>query len=127
MTLWIFVFLAQAILAARGNLKYHRKLGLIGMALGIMVFLSTVVADVRARLTDTPPEGDGSWDVLLIALSGSILFALFFGWGVLARKKAAVHKRLLLLATIAILQAAVDRIRFFTGVGYGILCTLPLP
>src|SRR4051812_44655246 len=83
MTLWILVFLAQAILAARGNLNYHRTLGLIAVALGILVFLSTIAADVRARLTNSPPEADGSWDVLLIALSGSILFGFFFGWGIL--------------------------------------------
>ena len=28
MTSWILVFLAQAVLAASGNLKFHRKLGL---------------------------------------------------------------------------------------------------
>lgn len=120
MTLWIVVFLAQAILAAKGNLSYHRILGLIAVALGILVWLSTIAADVRSRLANSPPEPDDSWDILLIGLYGSILFALFFGWGMLSRKKAAVHKRLLLLATIVILQAAVDRIRFLPGLNLAI-------
>ncbi|MEO6721553.1 MAG: hypothetical protein ABIN67_14385 [Ferruginibacter sp.] len=120
MTLWLLVFLAQAILAAKGNLNYHRTLGLVAVALGILVWLSTVAADVRSRLANSPPEPDDSWDILLIGLFGSILFALFFGWGMFARKNAAVHKRLLLLATIVILQAAIDRIRFLPGLNVAV-------
>jgi hypothetical protein len=44
------------------------------------------------------------------------LFGLFFAWGMVVRKKdTTAHKRLLLLATIVILQPAIDRIRFLPG------------
>jgi hypothetical protein len=121
MASWLFVFLAQAILAAKGNLRYHRKLGLLSVILGAAVWLSAVGADVRARIATSPPMGDSdSWNVQLIGICASTLFALFFTWGILARKNAAVHKRLLLLASIVILQAAVDRTRFLPGIGSAI-------
>ena len=120
MTSWLLIFLTQAILAAKGNLNYHRKLGLFSVGLGVIVWLSAIAADVRARIATSPPAGDDSWDVLLIGIYASTLFALFFSWGILARKNAAVHKRLLLLATMVILQAAVDRTRWLPGIGAAI-------
>src|SRR5882762_1906527 len=36
MTSWLLVFLAQAILAAKGNFKYHRRLGIFAVALGVL-------------------------------------------------------------------------------------------
>ena len=41
-----------------------------------------------------------------------MLFGVFFGAAVLYRKKPEIHKRLILLATVALLFAAVSRMRF---------------
>jgi hypothetical protein len=113
MTLWILVFLAQAVLAAKGNLKFHRKLGLISAALGVLVFVSIAIATIHAKIAYSPPVGDNdAWGILAQQLYGLVLFGLFFTWGITVRKNAAPHKRLLLIATIVLVQAAVDRIRF---------------
>jgi uncharacterized membrane protein YozB (DUF420 family) len=117
MVSWLLVFLAQAILAAKGNLKFHRKLGPISVVLGALVFLSIGIAIVHAKIAYSPPVGDlDAWGILSQQLYGFILFGLLFTWGILARKNAAVHKRLLLLATLVLIQAAVDRIRFLPGI-----------
>lgn len=117
MASWLLVFLAQAILAAKGNLKFHRKLGLISVVLGVLVFLSIGIAIVHAKIAYSPPVGDAdAWGILSQQLYGFLLFGLLFTWGILARKNAAVHKRLLLLATLVLIQAAVDRIRFLPGI-----------
>jgi hypothetical protein len=116
MVSWLLVFLAQAVLAAKGNLKFHRKLGLISVVLGVLVFLSIGIATVHAKIAYSPPLGDAdAWGILSLQLYGFILFGLLFTWGILTRKNAAAHKRLLLLATLILMQAAVDRIRFLPG------------
>jgi hypothetical protein len=50
-------------------------------------------------------------------LYGISIFGLFFTSGILARKNAAVHKRLLFFATLVLMQAAIDRTRFLPGMG----------
>jgi hypothetical protein len=117
MVCWLLVFLAQAILAAKGNLKFHRKLGLISVVLGVLVFLSIGVAIVHAKIAYSPPVGDAdAWGILSQQLYGFLLYGVLFTWGILARKNAGAHKRLLLLATVVLIQAAVDRIRFLPGI-----------
>jgi hypothetical protein len=121
MASWLLVFLAQAILAAKGNLRFHRKLGLISVVLGAIVFLSIGIATVHAKIAYSPPLGDNdAWGILSQQLYGFILFGLLFTWGILARKNAAAHKRLLLLATLVLIQAAVDRIRFLPGLNVAV-------
>jgi hypothetical protein len=116
MSSWILVFLAQTILAAKGSFQFHRKLGLISVALGALAFLSIFIATVHAKIAYSPPVGDNdTWGIFAQQLYGLALFGLFFAWGILVRKNAAAHKRLLLLATIILIQAATDRIRFLPG------------
>jgi len=119
---WLLIFLTQTILAARRNLKFHRQLGLFSIGLAILVWLSMIIASVRAEIAASPPVDaqDGSWDILLINLFGIILFGLFFTWGILVRKKAANHKLLLYFATTVLIQAGIDRIRFLPGMSSGV-------
>jgi hypothetical protein len=117
MSSWLLVFLVQSVLVVKGELKYHRRLGLLSVGLGVMVWLCMISASIRGRLAYYFPVEDDVWDVLLIELYASSLFALFFTWGILVRKDAAAHKRLILLATIIIMTAAVDRIQFLPGAG----------
>lgn len=110
MTSWLLLFLTQSILVAKRNFQFHRKLGMLAVAIGILVWLSMIIASVRARLEYYIPVADDSWDILLVELYASSLFALFFTWGIMARKNAAAHKRMLLLSTIILMTAAIDRI-----------------
>ena len=117
MTAWLGIFLAQSLLVANANVKRHRQLGQTGFVFGVLVWLSLVVVTVRALIANNPPEADGQFDILFIQLEGLILFGVFFTWGMLVRRKDLdAHKRLLFLATVVILQAAVDRIRFLPGI-----------
>lgn len=114
---WLLVFLAQALLAAKGNLKFHRKLGLVSVALGILVLLSIGIAIIHARVAYSSPLGDSeSWGIFSQQLYGFLVFGLLFTWGISVRRHAVAHKRLLLLATIVLIQAAVDRIHFLPGI-----------
>lgn len=112
MTSWILLYLTQTILAATGNLKIHRRLGLISVILGVLVFIVMGVVSFHIVIVNHPPQGSFLFDLLLIDFFEMLGFALFFTWGMLVRKKnPGAHKRLLTLATFTLLMAAVDRIQ----------------
>ena len=118
---WLLVFLGQTILVARGNLKFHRQLGLFFTAYGAIVWLCMLATSARARIAFAPPLEDITWDILLIELYAMTMFGLFFTWGILARKNTGTHKRLVLLATLVLLQAAIDRIPWLPRGSNGVL------
>jgi len=117
MASWLLIMLTQTILAAKGNFKLHQQLGFFSIGLAILVWLTMCIVTVRPIIANSPPVFtlDGTWDIMLISLCQIILFPLFFIWGILVRKKAVMHKRLLLFSTLVLLQAAVDRIIFLPG------------
>jgi hypothetical protein len=115
MASWLLMFFTQSFLAARGNLRYHKQLGLWGAALGGLVIVTLLATIIRRRFGIWYPEGSFVWDIFVIELYATALFILFFTWGIAVRKDSPSHKRLLLLATIIIMGAATDRIRFLPG------------
>ena len=117
---WLFIFLTQTFLAARGNLKFHRQLGVFAAFYGAIICLLMPTTSIRARLTFPFPVEDFIWDVLALEIAGAMMFILFFAWGMLVRKNAAAHKRLLLLATIILMGAAIDRMRWLPRLENGL-------
>jgi hypothetical protein len=112
MTSWILLYLTQTVLVASGNLKIHRRLGLLSGVLGVFVFLVMAMVSFNIVIANHPPEGSFLFDLLLIDFYEMLCFALFFTWGMRLRKKnSSAHKRLLTLATVVLLSAAVDRIQ----------------
>ncbi|HEX6226860.1 MAG TPA: hypothetical protein VFZ52_20725 [Chryseolinea sp.] len=115
MTTWLLVFITQTILAAKGYLKFHRQLGLFSIGIGVLIWISMWVASARALISFNPPVGHFLFDVLIIQCYGIVLFGLFFIWGILERKHGAIHKRLLFLSTLSLMQAAIDRMHWLPG------------
>jgi magnesium-transporting ATPase (P-type) len=77
MTVWLLIFLAQALLGAFGRLKYHRQLGFLSVGLGTVVWITMGVVTVSALIRDNPPEGDGQFTTLALSLSSVALFGFF--------------------------------------------------
>lgn len=112
MTSWLLIFITQTLLSATGRLKFHRKLGLFAVVLGVLIWISMWIVSARALIGYNPPVDNFLFDVLLVQFYGIALFGLFFTWGILVRKNAAAHKRLLFLATLVLIQAGIDRIHW---------------
>ncbi|MCY7356663.1 MAG: hypothetical protein LH609_04200 [Rudanella sp.] len=120
MTAWLGVFLAQTILVSRGNVRLHRQLGQFSVGLGVLVWISMIVGSIRSLISHNLPIDSFMFDVLLAECQGVLLFGVFFTWGMLVRKNVAVHKRLLFLATLILLQAAIDRMHWLPGINSAI-------
>lgn len=111
---WMFLLVAQTVLAAQGKIQLHRQAGNFGIVLGSAVFFMGLLVSFIAPVmtfnagTRTLDEAAG---FLLIPLGDMALFGPLFFAAVAYRKKAELHKRLMILATIAIAFAAIFRMQ----------------
>lgn len=111
-TSWLVLFLTQTGLVAANRTGIHRRLGIAGAVIAVLVVVvGTATAIVRAKQGAAPP-GVPPLAFLTIPLGDMLVFPTLVGMGFYFRRRADVHKRLMLLATIAILPAAVARLPF---------------
>jgi hypothetical protein len=78
----------------------------------LMVVVGSLTAVVRAKVFVAPPDAPSPLVFLTIPLGDMLVFGLLVGAGFYYRRRPDVHKRLMLLATVAILPAAVARLPF---------------
>ena len=112
-TSWLVLFLTQTTLVATNRTRIHRRLGIVGAVVAtLMVVIGVTTAIIRAKIIDVPPGSPSPLVFLTIPLGDMLMFAIIVGAGFYFRRRADVHKRLMLLATISILPAAVARLPF---------------
>lgn len=124
---WLILLLTQTVLMATGRPAHHRKLGLAGFVLmPAMIFAGVALVPVMLEQLFTtlanpalpPPVRQElealsafAMNILLQQTRTGLLFALFVGLALqLRRTDFETHKRLMILATIIPLGAAIDRI-----------------
>src|SRR6516162_1655106 len=119
-TAWIVLLVAQTALVAGHRTDIHRKLGVAGAVLAAVVFIVGVAVSVETlRRRGGPPGGDLNEEIKFFAipLGDIIVFAVLVGVAILQRQQSDTHKRLMLLATISLLTAAVARSLRQVGMG----------
>lgn len=110
---WLVLLLAQTSLVAAKRTDIHRRLGIIGAVIAtLMIGIGTVTAIIRAKIVEVPPGSPSPLVFLTIPLGDMLVFGILVGAGFYFRRRADTHKRLMLLATIAILPAATARLPF---------------
>lgn len=119
MSAWIVLFVTQTLLIAKRRSGLHRKLGLAGAFLAIVVVALGIYTISRAILRQQPDANLELFSLLYVAFDG--LSLLLFGGLVFAairmRLKHPVHKRLMLLAFVSLLPPAFGRfVAYFTRV-----------
>jgi uncharacterized membrane protein YozB (DUF420 family) len=116
-TAWLLLFLAQTSLVSVGRTDLHRRVGPAGAALAVLfVIVGYATSITAARKGVTPPGGPPPLAFLAVPLVTLLSFAVLATLGVLWRRERDTHRRLMLLATIAILPPAFARFRWF---GFG--------
>lgn len=110
-TSWIVLLLTQTALVAANRTDVHRRLGIAGALVAVLlVVVGTLTAIIRARQGAAPPGGPPPLVFLAIPLFDMLVFSSLVGAGFYFRRRPDVHKRLMLLATISILAAAIARL-----------------
>jgi len=109
MSLWVILFVTQIALVATHRTAVHRKLGVFGAFLALVVFcvgvLTGLMAAARGDAVDIPPL-----QFLIIPLGDMVLFAILIGTALYYRRRLDFHKRLMLLAALNLLTPAIARI-----------------
>ena len=119
-TSWIALLLTQTTLVATKRTRTHMRLGIAGGLLaGLMITIGTTTAIIRAKSFEPPPGFSSPLVFLTIPLGDMLVFAILVGAAFYFRRRMDVHKRLMLLATIAILPAAAARLPFAFIQQYG--------
>jgi hypothetical protein len=107
---WSLYFAFQTWLAASGKIIRHRAIGMIGVSLAtamtIFGFLVAVNAMKRSAAAGLTHEGIA---FAIVPLSGILFFAVVFALAIANIRRPETHKRLMLLAGISLLDAAVAR------------------
>jgi len=108
-SLWILLGAAQPALVAAGRLRMHVVLGTIGVGLALMVWLLGNIASIQAMKVGYRSVGDphAFYAVTFFSMQA---FGLITALGLAYRRQAETHKRLMLLSSAAILEAAVGRL-----------------
>ncbi len=108
-TAWMVLLLVQSALIVTGKVKVHRTLGMGGFVLAVaMVGLGASAAVDQLRRMHAPP-GIDAYTFLVVPLSGILFFAVVVAFAYRMRFRPELHKRLILIATIGIVEAGVAR------------------
>lgn len=119
-SLWPIFLLSQAWLAARGRLRQHRAWGLAGIALASVMFVLGIAVGIGTlQYGLSKGYGDASRAFFLAPVTAVGLFAGFVVAAIVMRADRGWHQRLMLLATISLLQAALARVFFVLATGGG--------
>ena len=107
---WTLFLCFQTWLVGSGRTPAHREWGMLGIAIATgMIF--TVFATVIFRINQLTPLGMGpairafSW----VQVGGMAVFGALVALAIARVKKPEVHKRLMMLATISLLDAPIAR------------------
>jgi len=105
---WILLLIAQVALVFAGRVGWHKRLGVFGIILaGLMVLVGfmTLIGAVRRHATfGMGLDALFGEDVLQLSV-----FAVLVFWALRVRMDGPAHKRLMILATVALMGPALAR------------------
>jgi hypothetical protein len=125
LTAWYVGVFVQATLISAGRIDLHRRLGWLvaGIGAAVVVIGTTVTLAFvgrRAALgTDIEARINFFADIVWGDLAALIAFVTFFGLALAWRRRPDLHKRLMILGSLALLEPALFRIwgwQMFAGV-----------
>lgn len=116
-TTWMLLFIAQTALIAARRVAVHRRLGIFGAVLAAAMIVAGTRVAIQAAGRGQPVGGIDALAFLVIPLFDMVLFATFTIAALLARRDKESHKRLMLLAFVSIVVAAVARLPGILALG----------
>ena len=90
----------------------------IGLATAVFIMGTAVaIASLRYRMVIGP--GDAARSSFIVAITNMVLFGGFFIVAMVNAKRSETHRRLIFLATISLLPAAISRVTYYMAKGSG--------
>jgi hypothetical protein len=105
---WIVFFIVQSALVRSHNVPLHRKLGWFGVGLAVAIIIVGAWTSVSmARFEQSDPFNSAAF--LIVQVMDLSSFAVPFALAIYWRKRSEFHRRLVLIASCALLDAAFGR------------------
>ncbi|HEV2214418.1 MAG TPA: hypothetical protein VGR64_03940 [Terracidiphilus sp.] len=117
MASWIALFLIQTLLVARHRVDLHRRLGVFGAWIAVLVILVGVPTLIHSAARKSHNVHSARFLWMLAAFDG-IALLVFFGLvcaAIVLRERSDFHKRLMLLATLSLLGPAFGRLTAYAN------------
>jgi hypothetical protein len=109
-TAWVILFVVQTALISARRVAVHRRLGIAGAVLAAAMVIAGAQVAVSSAARGSAPPGMTPLAFLVIPLFDLVLFAGFVSAALVARRHKEAHKRLMLLAYVSIITAAIARL-----------------
>jgi len=109
---WILLLVAQASLVSAGRLEIHRRLGMAGFVMASVMVILGILASTDS-LVRADVSGRDARFFYIVPLTDMMIFATLIFFAYRERSDSAAHKRLIFLATSALLIAATARWPWF--------------
>ena len=108
---WVVLFVVQAALVSARRTDIHRKLGWLGAVLApLMLVVGFQAAITAARRGFSTAGLPPPLVFLAVPVFDLVVFATLVGTALWYRRNPATHKRLMLLAMLAVITAAIARL-----------------
>jgi hypothetical protein len=106
---WILLLVAQTSLVSAHRVDLHRRLGIMGFLLACCMVILGVLAGTNSLARGFAPPGLDAPTFYIVPITDMVIFATLIFFAFRNRFDSAAHKRLILVATIALLTAAIAR------------------
>ena len=101
----------QATLSLAGRMDLHRRWGAASLVVAPLVLIMLIaITIIRQNAAAGTPAGPIVNNILLVQIRSIVLFPTFLIWALRTRRTdPEMHKRMMLLATLVLLDAAIAR------------------
>ncbi len=118
MVLWFAFFILQTRLVANGRVALHRRVGLLGAALAVLVLVIGLLTAIEAARLERLPGPPLAF--VAVPLFDMVVFVACVALGLSYRHRPDIHRRMMTLASVGMLGAAVFRL----GIPGGLMATI---
>jgi hypothetical protein len=112
-TVWLALHYTQARLVAAHRVDVHKRLGIIAAGVGYICAVQALHLGIAGVAAGHAPPGRDPLQFLSVPIGTTFMFASLLTAALALRRKREWHKRLMFLATLALIVPAVGRIDTF--------------
>lgn len=110
MLAWLALLIAQPTFVSRDNLVRHRQLGRIGGLLALFITCLGVFTGIASLILNRFPPFFTPPYFLALTVTESLVFGMMVAWAIRRRRATDWHRRLMIGATIILLEPALGRL-----------------
>jgi len=106
---WLLLYMTQSVLAGRGSMRLHSKLGMAGAILVVMMVVVGSYAGIQSIARGhVPPHYTPAFFLPLVQLA-VIAFGALAVTAIIMRRDTQTHRRLFFAAAVILMDPALDR------------------